>query len=170
MKPETELKKLFLQTPALTLAVAESMTCGRVQARVGSVSGASNYFVGGITAYNLEQKVKRLGVNRVAARRVDCVSQRVAVEMAQGALALFGADLAIATTGYAEPNVAAGVRAPMAWWSLCHQQRGGRAAVVSGWVEMPGASRIEAQERVTDEVIRALVSHLRTWRNGVRKK
>ena len=103
------------------------------------MSGASNYFLGGITAYTLEQKVKHLHVNRAAARRVDCVSQQVAVEMAQGAADLFGADIAVATTGYAEPNPAAGVEAPMAWWALCHQRRGGRVAVVSGFVEMRGA-------------------------------
>jgi len=170
MKPGIELRKLLLEKPSLTLAVAESLTAGRLQARIGATSGASDYFLGGITAYNLAQKVKHLGVNRVAAREVDCVSQRVAVEMAQGAAALFGADIALSTTGYAEPNPKQGVKVPLAWWALCHVQRGGRATVISGLVETPRATRIEAQERVAEEVLQALTAYLRELRRGIRKK
>jgi nicotinamide-nucleotide amidase len=161
MPLETELKQLMLRQPRLTLAVAESLTCGHVQARIGAVSGASEYFLGGLTAYSLEQKVRHLGVDRAHARRVNCVSQRVAVEMAQGACALFGADLAVATTGYAEPNRGGGIKAPMAWWALCHRRRGGRAVVISGCVELPGAQRVAAQECVAAEALRALVVYLR---------
>ncbi len=164
MPPEAELKRLLRRTPRLTLAVAESLTCGHVQARIGAVSGASEFFFGGITAYSLEQKVRHLGVNRAHARRVNCVSQRVAVEMAQGACVLFGADLALATTGYAEPSRADGIRAPMAWWALCHRQSGSRAVVILGQVEMPSAGRIAAQERVAAEVLGALVGYLREAR------
>ena len=164
MKAVLEIKKLFLENPPLTLAVAESLTCGRLQAHLGAVSGASGYFLGGITAYTLEQKVKHLRVNRAAARRVDCVSQRVAVEMALGAVALFGAEVGVATTGYAEPNPAVGVKLPMAWWAICHRQRGGRTAVMSGLIEVPRAKRVEAQERVAHEVLRVLAAYLREWR------
>ena len=164
MKPELELKTLLLRRPSLTLAVAESLTCGQVQARIGAVSGASGYFLGGVTAYSLDEKVKLLGVNRAAAKRVDCVSQRVAVEMAAGVAKLFGADLALATTGYAEPNPAAGIREPMAWWALCHRQRGGRSAVISGQVSVPGAARVMVQERVTTVVLQELAAYLRELR------
>jgi nicotinamide-nucleotide amidase len=164
VNPASELKKLMLRKLRLTLAVAESLTCGRVQAAIGAVSGASEYFLGGVTAYSLAQKVSLLGVNRAHARSVNCVSQRVAVEMARGACERFGADVAVATTGYAEPDRGAGVKAPMAWWALCHVRRGGRAAVISGQVEMPGTKRVQAQERVTAEVLRQLVAYLREWR------
>ncbi len=164
MSPAAELKKLILRRPALTLACAESLTAGHVAAGIAAVPGASGYFLGGITAYNVDQKVRHLGVNRAHARRVDGVSQRVAVEMAQGAGALFGSDLAVATTGYAQKNPAAGVKVPLAWWALCHRQRGGRSVVISGLVEMPGATRGEAQERVAAEVLSALVAYLREWR------
>ena len=162
--PLAALPALLLARPALTLAVAESLTAGHVQARVAAVSGASGYFLGGLTAYNLEQKVKRLGVNRAHARRVDCVSQRVAVEMAAGAVELFGADLAVATTGYAEPSPAAGVTVPLAWWALCHRQKGGKLAVISGLVEVPHATRTQVQARVAETVLRELVAYLREWR------
>jgi nicotinamide-nucleotide amidase len=164
MNSAAELKKLFLRRPALMLAVAESLTGGQVQARIASVSGASEYFLGGITAYTLEQKVKLLGVSRAHAATVDCVSQRVAVEMAAGALRLFGADLAVATTGYAEPAPKKKVRLPQAWWALCHRHRSGAAMVLSGFVEVPDADRVTVQARVADEVLATLVVYLRELR------
>ena len=163
MMATDELKPLLLRKPRLTLAVAESLTSGHLQAAIGAVSGASGYFLGGVTAYSLEAKVKLLGVNRAHAKRTHCVSQRVAVEMAQGAAKRFGADIALATTGYAEPSPAAGIAEPMAWWALCHVRRG-RAQVISGQVEMPGATRQQAQERVTLEVLRQLAAYLREYR------
>ena len=160
MSTAAELKKLILRKPALTLAVAESLTAGQVQARIAAVSGASDYFLGGVTAYSLAQKVKLLGVNRAHARSVDCVSQRVAVEMAAGACQLFGADLAVATTGYAEPAPKQKVRTPHAWWALCHRHRGA-AVILSGLIEVPGADRVMVQERVAETVLVELVNYLR---------
>ncbi len=159
-----QLKRLILLKPRLTLAVAESLTGGHLQALVTSVSGSSDYFLGGVTAYSLEQKVKLLGVNRAHARRVNCVSQRVAVEMAFGATELFGADLAVATTGYAEPSRAERVKFPMAWWAICQRLRGGRLALQSGTVEAPGANRTEAQARIAEDVLGLLVAHLSAQR------
>ena len=99
----TELKELMLQPARRTLAVAESLTCGRVQARIGAISGASEFFLGGITAYTLDQKVKHLGVDRAVAAPVNSVAAAVAEQMARGVCALFGSELGLATTGYAEP-------------------------------------------------------------------
>jgi nicotinamide-nucleotide amidase len=161
-----ELKPLMLHSPRLTLAVAESLTCGQVQARVGSISGASEFFLGGITAYTLEQKVEHLGVKRAAARRVDCVSAEVAREMAVGACRLFGSDLALATTGYAEPSRAVDVTTPFAWWALAHVKRGRIVTLVAGRVECPGASRVETQMIVSAAVLTELIDYLRRLRSG----
>lgn len=160
------LKKLMLRKPRLTLAVAESLTAGHLQAQIASVSGASIFFLGGITAYSLDQKVKLLGVNRAHARRVNCVSQRVAVEMAYGAMEKFGATLAAATTGYAEPSRADGVKEPMAWWAICQRLPNGKLALNSGTIEVAGANRVEAQERIAMDVLGLLVAHVGAWREG----
>lgn len=159
-----ELKALMDAAPALTLAAAESLTCGHVQAGVGAVSGASTFFLGGITAYSLEEKVKHLGVGRAAARSVDCVSAEVAAQMARGVCRLFGSDLGVATTGYAEPASAAGVKDPFAWWGLAHRRRGRFVAVRTGRVECPGARRIDVQRMVADAVLAELVAYVRAWR------
>lgn len=159
-----QLKALMLQSPRLTLAVAESMTCGRVQAAVGAVSGASGFFLGGMTAYTLDQKVRHLGVNRAAAKRVNCVAAEVAEQMARGACRLFGSDLGVATTGYAEPAPAAGVTDPFAWWAVAHRRRGRWVAVSSGRVECPGAKRTDAQALVAAAALVELTEYLRTLR------
>jgi nicotinamide-nucleotide amidase len=164
MNAAWELKTLLLPTPRLTLAVAESLTAGQVQARIAAVSGASDYFLGGITAYTLEQKVRHLGVDRAHAAMVNCVSPRVAEEMARGACALFGADVAIATTGYAEPSPADNVPVPMACWGLAHVRGPGPVFVRTGRIECPGATRTGAQGGVADAVLAELVAYLRAWR------
>src|SRR4051812_21131522 len=152
MNAREQLQKLLQQKPALTLAVAESLTCGRVQAAVGAISGASNFFLGGITAYTLDQKVRHLGVDRRAAKKVNSVSQAVAEQMAQGVCALFGSDVGVSTTGYAEPSPGDHVLVPFAWWALAHRKRGRFVAVRSGRVECPGATRTDAQAMVAGAV------------------
>ena len=159
-----ELKELLLRAPRLTLAVAESLTAGQVQARVAAVSGASGYFLGGVTAYTLEEKVKLLGVDRAAAAKVDCVSAEVAAQMARGVCELFGADVGVATTGYAEPSLSHNVVAPMAWWAVARRGAGGDFVVVTGRVELPGLARVAVQVRVADAVLAALVAELRNVR------
>lgn len=158
----TVLKELMLQPKRRTLAVAESLSCGRVQARVGAISGASEFFLGGITAYSLDQKVKHLGVDRAMAEPANSVAVAVAEQMAAGVCKLFGSELGVATTGYAEP--AAGVPVPFAFWALAHELGGGKRTVRSGRVELPGFTRAQVQEKIAEIVVSELVRYLREIR------
>jgi nicotinamide-nucleotide amidase len=88
----------------LTLAVAESFTAGALGAAVASVAGSSRYFLGGVTAYSNRAKQELLGVDAATLERVGAVSPEVAEEMALGARARFGADLALSSTGIAGPD------------------------------------------------------------------
>ncbi|MFT3783102.1 MAG: nicotinamide-nucleotide amidohydrolase family protein [Nibricoccus sp.] len=155
-----ELKELMLHDPRLTLGVAESITCGWLQARIGSVSGASTFFLGGLTAYDVEQKIKHLGVEREHAVSVNAVSAQVAEQMALGACWFFGSDLGLATTGYAEPSAAMGVAEPFAFWALAQVRQVPTPVVFSGRVSLSGASRVEAQRRMTDAVLSELIRYL----------
>jgi nicotinamide-nucleotide amidase len=157
----SDLKQLMLREPRLTLAVAESLTCGRLQARIGAVSGASEFFLGGVTAYTLEQKVELLGVSLAEANAVNSVSAGVAEQMARGACRLFGSDVAAATTGYAEPAAQWKIETPFAWWALARHEPGRGFAVKSGRVDCPGLSRVEVQERVAEAAYGALVDWVR---------
>ena len=165
MSDASELRMLMLRKPRLKLAVAESMTAGNLQARITAVSGASDYFVGGITAYTLDQKVKHLGVNRRAAALVNCVSATVAEQMAIGACVLFDADVALATTGYAEPSVEWAVKEPFAWWAAARRKREEESfSLRSGRIECEGMRRVEAQTAAADGALAALVGWLRQVR------
>lgn len=159
-----ELKQLLLGPPRWTLAVAESVTCGRVQARVGAIPGASRFFLGGITAYALDQKVRHLGVDRAAARAVNCVSPAVAAQMAEGACRMFRSDLGLGLTGYAEPAPDLGVEQPHAWWAMAHRSARRIRIVRSGRVECPGATRVDAQVFAAEAVLVELVEYLRRRR------
>lgn len=92
--------KLVLQ--GRTVATAESFTGGRVASCLTSLSGSSKVYVGGVVAYTLDLKVKMLGVDATEARRCDCVSVDVVRQMATGVVKLTGADIGVATTGFAE--------------------------------------------------------------------
>ena len=158
-----ELKTLCLsQQPALRLAVAESLTGGRVQAAITAVSGASGFFLGGITAYSIDQKVKLLGVKRAAATRVNGVSAEVAAQMAQGAVRLFGADIAVATTGYAERAKTQNVDEAFAYWAIAHRISARRWRILSGRVVCPELNRTEVQAVVTEVVLSEWVAYLKT--------
>jgi len=161
-----ELRELLLRAPALTLAVAESVTAGRLQSAISSRSGASDYFVGGLTAYRIDQKVKLLGVDRAKAEAVDCVSAEIAGQMAQGACALFGATVALSTTGYAEPAPERGVERPFAWWGLARPLGDGRFLIETGRIEPDvGMSRTDAQEAIAAAALTELLRHLRELRS-----
>ena len=158
---KSDLKSLMQREPQRMLAVAESMTGGQVQARIAAISGASEFFAGGIVAYSLAQKVRHLGVRRSAAARVNSVSSAVAVQMARGVCTLFKADLGIATTGYAEPSPAHGVEEPFAWWAILARGSRGAETVRFGRVECPGSSRVDAQVIIAAAVVSELESFLR---------
>jgi len=99
-----------------TIAVAESLTAGNLQAMIASITGASDFFQGGVTVYSLQQKVAHLGVNKAHAASVNCVSQQVAEEMARGVATLFQTDIGMATTGYAEPDK--NIPEPFAYYAI----------------------------------------------------
>ena len=75
--------KEFMLKQGETISVAESLTSGYLQAHMSAIAGSSKYFVGGITAYNIDIKVKFLNVDRANAETCDCVSEQTAVEMAK---------------------------------------------------------------------------------------
>ena len=92
----------ILRNGAYTVAAAESCTGGEIAHLLTTVSGSSSYFLGSVTAYSAEVKVKVLGVPREVIEKNGIVSSEVAAAMAKGARALFGSSFAVATTGWAD--------------------------------------------------------------------
>lgn len=87
-----------------TIATAESCTGGKIAQIISGVSGASNYYKGGVVAYATEMKVKLLGVRSSSIDAYSVVSAEVAKEMALNCQKIFETDYAIATTGNAGPS------------------------------------------------------------------
>lgn len=87
-----------------TLSTAESLTAGAVSSALVTIAGASDVFVGGITAYRDEIKISHLDIDPALIAQHSSISQQCAVEMAKGAMKSFGTTWAISTTGVAGPN------------------------------------------------------------------
>jgi len=88
----------------LTLATAESCTGGMVAARLTSVPGSSDVFVGGVVAYANTVKASELGVAQEVLDQHGAVSAETAAAMAHGVRARLGVDIGVAVTGVAGPG------------------------------------------------------------------
>ncbi|MDI6829949.1 MAG: CinA family nicotinamide mononucleotide deamidase-related protein [Actinomycetota bacterium] len=93
-----------LRARGLTLAVAESLTGGMLGERITSVPGSSDYFRGGIIAYDYRAKEELLGVDPDLLRSRGAVNEEVVAAMARGARERLGTDLGVAVSGVAGPG------------------------------------------------------------------
>ncbi len=91
----------YLKENQLTVAVAESVTSGHLQAAMSLGMEASKYFQGGLTAYNAGQKCRHLNIDPIHAQKVNSVDERVATCLAVEVSRLFLSDYGIGITGYA---------------------------------------------------------------------
>jgi PncC family amidohydrolase len=89
----------LLRARGWTLGLAESLTGGLVGSRISDAPGSSEIFLGSIVSYATDVKRSVLGVT---AEQV--VSAEAAVQMADGARRVLGADVALAVTGVAGPT------------------------------------------------------------------
>ena len=103
---ENKARELYsvLKQRGLTISTAESCTGGMIGAALTSVSGMSECYGFGAITYANEAKEKLLNVSHTTLERYGAVSDKTAVEMAKGAIALSNADVAVAVTGIAGPG------------------------------------------------------------------
>jgi nicotinamide-nucleotide amidase len=81
------------------VALAESLTSGRVAALLGAGEGASTWFRGAVVAYAEEVKFGVLGVTPG-----PVVTEACARQMAEGVRRLLGADVGLGLTGVGGPG------------------------------------------------------------------
>ncbi|HXT52967.1 MAG TPA: competence/damage-inducible protein A [Candidatus Eisenbacteria bacterium] len=87
-----------------TLALAESCTGGLISHRITGIAGSSAYYLGGVTSYANDVKVKLLGVTPATLEKYGAVSQETALEMSHGIRERIGADFGLSVTGIAGPG------------------------------------------------------------------
>lgn len=86
------------------LAVAESCTGGLIGHRITDIPGSSTYYMGSVTAYAYEAKVRLLGVKWDTLNTHGAVSEAVINEMACGVRHALAADIGLAVSGIAGPD------------------------------------------------------------------
>ncbi len=86
------------------IATAESCTGGMIGEMLTRMPGSSAAYVGGAITYANDEKIRQLGVSAETLATEGAVSEACVRQMAEGARARFGADLAVAVSGIAGPD------------------------------------------------------------------
>ncbi|HEX4389806.1 MAG TPA: CinA family protein [Steroidobacteraceae bacterium] len=92
-----------LHAAARRLATAESCTGGWVAKALTDVPGSSDWYECGYVTYSNAAKVRDLGVSAGTLEQFGAVSEQTVREMAEGALRVTGATVALAVSGIAGP-------------------------------------------------------------------
>jgi nicotinamide-nucleotide amidase len=145
----------LLDQKRLSLATAESITGGLVAERICRHPGASQWFRGGIVAYDNRVKVGLLGVPQALIDEHGAVSAPVVEAMAVGCRARLGTDLAVSTVGLAGPGGAT----PDKPIGLVHVGLAWAGGVLSrhwNW----GGTRTEVQSRTAKLALNLVRLHL----------
>lgn len=140
-----------------TLAIAESVTSGLLMAALSEAKNATMFFQGGLTAYNLGQKTRQLNVDPIHAEKTNCVSEKVAGQMATNVAHQFASHWGIGITGYAVPVPALHIKECFALYAITYNG----AVVRQGRIEtrLRGQGRVQRYfvEKVMDEFYKCLI-------------
>ncbi|MCF6203527.1 MAG: CinA family protein [Methylococcaceae bacterium] len=94
----------LLKEKDLKIATAESCTGGGIAQAITEVSGSSVWFDRGFVTYSNLAKIQMLQVKQESLDEYGAVSEKVAIEMVNGALINSVADIAVSVTGIAGPT------------------------------------------------------------------
>lgn len=94
----------LLQANGLTACTVESCTGGMLAARLINVPGVSEVFKSGYITYSNKSKRSLLGIKKNILLKHGAVSDKIAREMAKGAVMLAKTDVSVSTTGIAGPD------------------------------------------------------------------
>ena len=109
-----------------TLVTAESCSGGWIAKTLTDIAGSSAWFECGVVAYSYEAKEALLGVRPETLEEHGAVSRETAIEMVSGALARYGASVAVAVTGIAGPSGGTAYKPVGTVW-ISWKRRGGYA-------------------------------------------
>ena len=141
-----------LKERGLVCATAESCTGGLIGAALTSVSGSSEWYVGGVISYANSVKIGLLGVPEEDITAFGAVSEPVVRAMALGACRATGADAACSVSGVAGPGGGTPEKpVGTVWIGWClHGQTRARRFQFSG-------DRASIREQAAQEALRGLL-------------
>ncbi len=102
----------------LMLSAAESLTGGSFQSMLTTVSGASDFFEGGIVTYSNRIKKEILAIEPQIIEQFGVVSSQCAIMMAENVKKLFNTDIGISFTGVAGPQELENKKSGTVWIGL----------------------------------------------------
>ncbi|MFC6687311.1 CinA family protein [Jhaorihella thermophila] len=136
----------------IMIATAESCTGGMVAAALTDIAGSSDVFERGFVTYTNRAKTELLGVRPETLTAHGAVSEQVAREMADGALARAPVQLAVAITGIAGPGGSEHKPEGRVCFSLAQTGR----ATVTETVEFGALGRPNVRAAARDHALRLL--------------
>jgi PncC family amidohydrolase len=140
-----------------SIAVAESVTSGNLQAAFSLAEEATYFYQGGMTAYNLGQKARHFDVDPIAAENCNCVSGQIAADMAVRASKIFTSDWGIGVTGYAAPVPEWDIdNVLFAYYAFAHKGE----CVCTGKIETSKAPMKKVQELYVKEILNAFATFI----------
>jgi PncC family amidohydrolase len=145
----------LLRKRGLRLAVAESCTGGLIGHRITNIPGSSTYYMGSVTAYAYEAKVRLLGVRWETLEKYGAVSKETALEMAGGVRNALAADIGVSVTGIAGPGGGTAEKpVGLTWIGLSSQ------GVDEAWRYLWKGDRVGNKEQSAEQALRLLVEFL----------
>lgn len=143
-----------------SIAVAESVTAGHLQAAFSAGLQASKFFQGGITAYNLGQKARHLHIDPILGGKVNCVAEKIAHTMAVEVSKMFSSDYGIGITGYASIVPECEEEGLFAFFSLSYKQKVVLTSKLSCKEKEPYKVQIDYATQVIEQVYNYLKQDL----------
>jgi nicotinamide-nucleotide amidase len=138
------------------IATAESCTGGLIAGAITDVAGSSDVFDRGFVTYSNAAKIEMLGVAQATLAAQGAVSEAVAREMAEGALARSAATLAVSVTGIAGPGGSGAKPEGRVCFGLAVAGR----ATTSGTVEFGPLGRDRVRRGSVDHALDLLIAAL----------
>jgi PncC family amidohydrolase len=145
----------LLRQKGWRLAVAESCTGGLIGNLITNVAGSSTYYVGSVTAYAYEAKVRLLGVKWETLEKYGAVSEETVIEMARGVRTALAADVGISVSGIAGPGGGTPDKpVGLTWIGLSD------ATVDKAWQNIWQGDRIAVKTQAAQAAMQYLIDHL----------
>jgi len=156
-KPLEVLVGELLRMRGLRLAVAESCTGGLIGHLLTNVAGSSTYYMGSVTAYAYEAKVRILGVSWDTLEKFGAVSAETVLEMARGVRIALAADVGISVSGIAGPGGGTPDKPVGTTWIGVSSPKDeyARQFIFQG-------NRLAVKEQAAQAALKLLVEHLQT--------